>query len=407
MKRITAKTISMKRKIMTIALTGMLACAMTACGQNENTGNVTVSTSNRQYSAGIGAEVTNVLLDTTDLFSDRDLAQTTDLSSATTITVSDDETIKITEEGIYVLQGTASDCVIMVDAGADAKVQLVLDGVNITNQFSSVVYVESADKCFITTTDSDNTLTVTGGFDDSETSGDAVVYAKDDLVLNGTGTLTINSAEGNGISGKDEIRITGGTYSITGKLDGIEANDSIAIYDGNITINTSKDGLHSENDEDDMVGWIYIAGGTFFMNVSDDVISAATFIVIDGGNFELTGSEGLEATYVQINDGEVEISASDDGINAGQKSDSYSTPTIEINGGILTIAVGQGDTDAIDSNGDIIINGGTIDITATMSSFDYDGTAQYNGGTIIINGTQTDSIPEPQMGSMNGGFGRR
>ena len=72
--------------------------------------------------------------------------------------------------------------------------------------------------------------------------------------------------------------------------------------------------------------------------------------------------------------------------------------------------MGQGDTDAIDANGDIIVNGGTIDITAQMSSFDYDGTAQYNGGTIIINGTQVDSIPQSMMGGrggMNGGFGGR
>ena len=81
---------------------------------------------------------------------------------------------------------------------------------------------------------------------------------------------------------------------------------------------------------------------------------------------------------------------------------------------MLTIIMGQGDTDAIDANGNIIVNGGTIDITAQMSSFDYDGTAQYNGGTIIINGTQVDSIPQPAMGGrggmggVNGGdFGRR
>ena len=81
---------------------------------------------------------------------------------------------------------------------------------------------------------------------------------------------------------------------------------------------------------------------------------------------------------------------------------------------MLTIIMGQGDTDAIDANGNIIVNGGTIDITAQMSSFDYDGTAQYNGGTIIINGTQVDSIPQLAMGGrggmggVNGGdFGRR
>ena len=67
--------------------------------------------------------------------------------------------------------------------------------------------------------------------------------------------------------------------------------------------------------------------------------------------------------------------------------------------------MGQGDTDAIDCNGNITVNGGTIDITAQMSSFDYDGNATYNGGTIIINGEQVDSIPQPAMGGGRGGMG--
>ena len=103
-----------------------------------------------------------------------------------------------------------------------------------------------------------------------------------------------------------------------------------------------------------------------------------------------------------INDGTISITSSDDGINAAQKSSSYSTPAVEINGGKLTIVMGQGDTDAVDANGNIIVNGGTIDITAQMSSFDYDGTAQYNGGTIIINGSQVDSIPQSMMGGRGG-----
>ena len=65
--------------------------------------------------------------------------------------------------------------------------------------------------------------------------------------------------------------------------------------------------------------------------------------------------------------------------------------------------MGQGDTDGIDANGYIIINGGTIDITGN-SPFDYDAGAEYNGGTIIVNGTQTDTITNQMMGGM-GGFG--
>ena len=67
--------------------------------------------------------------------------------------------------------------------------------------------------------------------------------------------------------------------------------------------------------------------------------------------------------------------------------------------------MGEGDTDAIDSNGDIIVNGGNITISGN-SSFDYDGNATYNGGTIIINGEEVNKIPENMMGGgarMGGG----
>ena len=344
------------------------------------------------------------------MFSTRDRTQTADTSEAKTITVADGKTIEITDEGVYVISGTAKNCTIKVNADKEAKVQLVLDGVNITNDSTPAIYVVSADKCFVTTTNSTNTLTVTGTFTaDGDTNTDAVIYSKDDIVLNGVGTLNISSTA-NGISGKDDLKITGGTYNITSTEDAIEANDSIRICDGTFNISTSKDGLHSENDEDDTKGYIYIAGGSFTITAASDAIQGTTAVQIDGGTMELTAAEGIEATYVQINDGTINISASDDGINGAQKSKSYSTPTVEISGGDITIIMGQGDTDAIDSNGNIIVNGGTIDITAQMSSFDCDGTAEYNGGTIIINGSQVDSIPQSMMGGRGGmennnGFG--
>ena len=119
-------------------------------------------------------------------------------------------------------------------------------------------------------------------------------------------------------------------------------------------------------------------------------------IEIKNGTFNITAAEGIEATYVKINDGKINISASDDGINAGNKSDKYSVK-IEINGGDITINMGQGDTDGVDSNGDIIINGGTISVTG-QSTFDYDGTGTINGGTVICNGEEVTTLPNQFMG---------
>ena len=340
-------------------------------------------------------------LDTTDMFTARDLEQTADLSEAQNYTITDGQTIEITSEGVYVITGTAANASIVVEAGDEDKVQIVLDGVSITNDSAPCIYVKSADKVFVTTTDTENTLTVTGTFTaDGDTNTDAVIFSKDDLVLNGTGTLTIKSTE-NGVTSKDDLKVTGGTINITCSADALEANDSIRIADGVINIDTQKDALHAENDEDDTVGFIYICGGTLNVESEDDAVHATTIVQIDDGELNLKAHEGLEATWIQVNGGEINIEASDDGINAAYKSAKI-TPAFEITGGYVTIVMGSGDTDAVDSNANLILTGGTLDITA-QSPFDYDGTCQKTGCTLIINGTETDSVSNQMMGG--GGMG--
>ncbi len=345
-------------------------------------------------------------LDTSDIFSDRDSSQTADLSDAKTITVSDGNTIEITEEGVYIITGTAQNCTIKVDAGKSDKVQLVLDGVSITNENFPAIYIVSADKCFITTTDSTNNLSVTSSFNsDGDTNTDAVIFSKDDIVFNGVGTLNITCATVNGIACKDGIKLTGGTYSITSANDSIEAKDFIAVSGGSFTVNSKKDAIHCEDDEDGSVGWIYISGGEFDITASDDGIQATTILQIDGGTFDIEAAEGLEGTYVQINGGNISISASDDGINASYKTTAISIPAVEFNGGETTIVMAQGDTDAVDANGNIYVNDGTITITG-VSSFDYDGTGELNGGTVTVNGQKLTSMPNQMMGGGGkGGWG--
>lgn len=362
----------------------------------------TVATSYNGSSDGI--------VDTSDLFSERDLLQTPDLSSAKTITATDNKTETITTAGIYVVSGSASNFTIKVEAGDEDKVQIVLDEATITNTSTPVIYVVNADKCFVTTNGNTSILSVTETFtSDGTTNTDAVIFSKDDIVLNGTGTLVISSANGNGISGKDDIKITGGTYQITSAEDAIEANETILVCGGTFTINSTKDGLHAENDDDLTTGIIYIGAGTFDITASSDGIQSNTAVQIDGGEININSGEGIESTYVQINGGTVNISATDDGINASEKSTAYSTPTVEIKDGSLTITMSGGDVDCIDSNGNIIVSGGTINVSyptqGPSESFDCAGTATYTGGTIIINGTQVDSIPQSAMGGGMGGPG--
>ncbi len=337
-------------------------------------------------------------------FTERDMLQTPDLTGAVAYSVSDGQEIRIASAGVYLLTGTASNAAVIVETGKDDKVQLVLDGVFITNADFPAIYVKSADKVFITVM-GDSRLSVTGTFGtDGGTNTDGVIFSRADLTLNGTASLDISSSC-NGIVGKDDIKVTGGTYQISASSKAIEANDSIRIAGGTLNLTAGTDGLHAENEEDAAKGYVYLSGGSLTIRAGDDGVHGTSVVQIDSGSLDIRAAEGIEGTFVQVNGGTISIQSCDDGINAGQKSSAY-TPMIEINDGDITIVMGGGDTDGIDANGHIIVNGGIIRVTGN-STFDYDGTAQYNGGTIIVNGQQVSSIPNSMMGGGHGGWNGR
>lgn len=356
--------------------------------------------------------------DVAELFSERDLSAEYDeevttvslngsgaTASSDKVSVSGSNVI-ISGSGTYILSGTLQNGSIIVEADAEDKVQLVLSGASIHSDSFAAIYVKQADKVFITLDEgSENSLSGGDSFvQQDENNVDAVIFSKDDITLNGSGKLTVNAPAGHGIVGKDEVTIAGGVYQITAAESSIRANDLIAVADGTFTLNAGKDGLHAENEEDVTLGNIYIKDGSFTINAADDAVHANTFLQIDGGSFEITGAEGLEATYIKINGGDISVSASDDGVNAANKSTAY-TPTVEINDGTLNITMSGGDTDGVDSNGNLIITGGTVNITG-QSSFDCDGAIQFTGGTVIVNGEQVSSIPTQMMGGgmMGGGM---
>ncbi|MEK3674118.1 carbohydrate-binding domain-containing protein [Paenibacillus sp. FSL R10-2771] len=344
-------------------------------------------------------------LDTAELFSDRDLEQAADLTAATPMNLESNQDVTLSEEGVYVLSGDVDNVTVTVEAADDAKIQIVLDGVSITNEDAPAIYVKAADKVFVTSTDSENYMEVSGSYvADGETNLDAVIFSRADLTLNGTGTLDIVSGQGNGISSKDDLKITGGVYTIESSADALEANDAILIHDGTITIDTQKDGLHSENEEDTTLGNIYIEGGTLTITAADDAITGNNLVQIDGGIINIKSAvEGIEANNFIVNEGQLTLYATDDGINATPKVSSGAS--IVVNGGTIDVSMASGDTDAFDSNGDIYINGGTINVEAT-SAFDADGTAELNGGTVTVNGEQITEITESRGGGFGGGGGR-
>ena len=403
----------------------LAACSTAGSKTASNSGSASVGS--LVSANGSSASVSSLSADSSqndaysEAFSSRDLSGEYDADGAVTISLNgtgasassdsvqiSGSTVTITASGTYILSGTLENGSIVVNATKDDKVQLVLDGVTVHAETYAAIYVVQADKVFVTLAEgSVNTLSNGGSFvQQDDNNVDGVIFAKDDITLNGSGKLVITSPAGHGIVGKDEVTITGGTYEITSAKCAVQGNDSIAISDGSFTIRAGTDGLHAENDDDDSLGNIYLAGGSFSITVADDGIHANTLLRIDGGTMTISAAEGLEGTYIQINGGDISISAADDGVNAAKKSSVY-TPTFEMNDGTLTVVMGAGDTDGIDSNGNIIVNGGTINVTG-QSSFDCDGTAQYNGGTIIVNGQQVNAIPNQMMGGRGGmGGGRR
>lgn len=145
----------------------LLAAALTACGTAASSGNSSAA------SAAQSSQITQNIQNT----------QTADLSGAEYITVKDGENITITSGGTYVFTGTASGVTITVEAGDEDKVQLVLDGVSISNKDFPCIYVKNADKVFVTTTGTENSLFVTGTFtDDGTTNTDAVILDRKSVV---------------------------------------------------------------------------------------------------------------------------------------------------------------------------------------------------------------------------------
>ena len=297
---------------------------------------------------------------------------------------------------------------VIVEAEDADKVQIVLNGVSISNDQSAALYVRSADKVFVTTAfGTENTLEHNGSSYTAidENNIDAAIFSKSDLTLNGEGTLTVTAQEGHGIVSKDDLVLTSGTYVITSASHGLSGKDSVRIANGSYTIVSGKDGIHAQNKDDSSSGFVYLAGGTYTISAGDDGIHAASNVTISDGKIDITQSyEGIEGLSIDIAGGEISVLASDDGINAAGGNDSSSSSEgfqggddqfastegayIQISGGVLHV---NASGDGIDSNGDITVSGGETYVSGPTNdgngSLDYNGSAQITGGIFAASGS--------------------
>lgn len=297
--------------------------------------------------------------------------------------------IILTEEGTYILSGSLEDGMVIVDAEDSAKVQLVLDNVQIGSSASAAIYVRSADKVFITTApDSRNTLSNGGEYvaiDDNNI--DSVIFSKADLTLNGSGTLTISAAAGHGIVSKDDLVLSGGTYEITAASHGISGKDSVRIASGSYTITSGKDGIHAENADDTTLGFLYIEDGTFTIHAQGDGLSAGVYLQIEGGDFSVTTGDGSASVTLETDSmggGPGSFGAPTDSTT---EDDSVSQKGVKADG-TLTISGGsfQIDTvdDAIHANEDLLTTGGEFHLSTGDDGIHTDTALTIQDGTFTI-----------------------
>ena len=387
----------------------MMLSLLAGCGKDSitdgtNNGNATTPTDNTKP-ADVDFSKTD-----SDMFTERDGKTEYDESKAVTIhlngtsaTASSNSVnisgsrVTITEEATYVISGELTDGMLIVNAPDTAKLQIVLNGANITSKTSAALYILEADKVFVTLAEGTNNALANGGsftaIDDNNIDG--ALFSKQDLTLNGTGSLTITSPAGHGIVCKDDLVVTGGTYTIHSASHAVDANDSVRISEASFMMDAGKDAIHCENTEDAEKGFIYISSGTIQAEAEGDGIAASSYLQIEGGTFDLLiggGSEngtkassgnyggfmggghggmrpggnqnttttedsvsmkGLKAANsILISGGTFKIDSADDSI--------HSDVSVTINGGTFTIASGD---DAIHAEDTLTITAGKIDIS--------------------------------------------
>lgn len=428
------------------------------------------------------------LISVADIVTDRDLEGTWEEDGATKISLSDGgcavdgagavadgTTVTITAGGTYVLAGQISAGQVVVNADGE-KVQLVLDGVSVTSSDSAAILVRAAKKVWLTLADGiQNELATSGSFaEDNEYSIDGAVWCKSDLTINGTGVLKASSAEGHGIVCKDELALVSGDVEVEAARHAAQAQDAVCVVAGTWSLTAGTDGIHCGDDDDAEKGSVLIVGGTVSIDAGSDGVDAANVLEVDGGEIAVSAAddglhseralqvdggtvtvaksyEGLEGSTVTVNGGVIDVTSSDDGVNAAGEPTGDSSaeatgvgasgpeavgeqPEAAANGGQAptgdgqapegadaqapTGAGGQATADAggqapgagggmdYDSTAQVTINGGKLTIQAGGDGIDSNGDLTVTGGETYVFGPTSDgdgSLDFAGTGTVTGG----
>ncbi len=210
-----------------------------------------------------------------------------------------DDTITLTKAGTFVLSGTFSGS-IEVNCTASGTVRIVMNGASITSNGSAAIAVQQADKTIITSAaGSENSLSDSADTSDTSDTSDeeeitATVFSHDDLVINGSGSLTVTANQNDGIASKDSQKLVNANITVNAADDGIIGKDFLYTENSSLNINCTGDGIKSTNDTDENSGIALVNGGDIVIEAGDDGIQTVSAAVILDGSVAITSGGGYE-----------------------------------------------------------------------------------------------------------------
>lgn len=309
-----------------------------------------------------------------------------------------DGVITINKAGNYSISGTLNNGKIIVDTDKNSVVKILLNGVNITSNDSSPIFVKGAKKCILTLKEgTESTLEDASSYtyeNSDEDEPSATIFSKQDLIINGKGTLKLKANYNDAISSNDALRIFGTNIEINSVDDGIIGKDYVYIKNSNIKVEASGDGIKSTNTNSEDVGYVIITDSTVNITSGTDGIDAKGSIYINGGKFNIvTGGSSSNSQdkdtwgkWAKNEFGKGNMKTQD----PESSNDSTDTPSAKGIKSVTNILIDSGEfnidssDDSIHSNNTIKIENGTYEISSGDDGIHADSVLTINDGNINI-----------------------
>ncbi len=326
--------------------------------------------------------------------------------------VAEGSVVTVSSAGTYLVSGTLSDGQLIVDTADEGNVTLLLNGVSLSRLAGPAVLVKSAPKKVIISTvaGSVNLLSDGSGYvvpDEEQAEGEiypnACIYSCEDLVLEGEGALQITGNADKGINTKDDLKIKGGTLTVTSVGVGIRANDSLEMSGGTVTVRAGGDGIKTANTETEGKGYLTVEGGSLYITAKGDGLSAATDLTVSGGNLVLTttDTDGVVLEETSGNPTSGSMGGGFGGMGGGGRpggpggmmgESSADKAAISAKGlkavGMLTVSGGSvtivAQDDGIHSDGDVHIADGSVHIRAADDGIHAEKELTVSGGVLTV-----------------------